>query len=798
MSPMSILRAFHKAFPNRHQFNTIIVKLFALTFCLLIGAAWNTAIGSLTVHVYITPATASVPSTLKQQFTASVINATDLAVKWTATKGSISSAGLFTAPTVSADTTVSVTATSIADPAVSATAVVTVTPPVRVSISPAAMTMNASKQQVFLATVSNTQKTRVTWSATQGTISGGMFTSPNVTATTSVRITATSVEDPTKSATADVTVLPPISVKVTPSSASLPASDNLQFTGIAKNASDPSVTWSATSGAISSQGVFTAPDVLIQTMVTVTAMSVEEPTRQARAQVTVTPPTSPPLTILTTAVPGTTVGSAYSFTPGAKGGFPPYGWLLESGQLPSGISLSAGGVLSGSATQAGIFPLTLKVTDAGQHRAHQSVNLVVTGSARGQQIPLTSFGLHIDWMTTPWPNVSFGAQRFWDSETAWAQINTAPGIFDWTTTDTRIASALANQVDVLFDLARTPVWAQCASNDKACGSGNTAWVCAYNAASEGGLGQCFPPADLNVDGTGSNQHFIDWVTALALRYKSKIKYYEIWNEPSAPVMWQGTNPQLVRMTQDARCIVIGSGCSPLSTYTHKGIDPSAQITTPAFVSDHTLVSTAMSDFLTAGGGQYVDVIAYHGYVQWPTPPENAVNDAARLQAVLAAGNQQQKPLFSTEGGFGAAAVITDPDQEAAWIARYLMLMQSMGISRSYWYAWDGATTPLWSASGTEIGGTTFNEMTKWLVGATLSSPCLATGTVWQCAYTRPGGYKALAVWDTSQACNSGTCTTSKFSIPSGYDYFLDLTGVKNRTTGAILPIGIKPLLLENQ
>src|SRR5579859_4834944 len=122
----------------------------------------------------------------------------------------------------------------------------------------------------------------------------------------------------------------------------------------------------------------------------------------------------------------------------------------------------------------------------------------------------------------------------------------------------------------------------------------------------------------------------------------------------------------------------------------------------------------------------------------------------------------------------------------------------MGIARSYWYAWDGATTPLWSTSWTEIGGTTLSEMTKWLVGATLSSPCVTTGTVWQCGYTRPNGYKALAVWDTSQTCNAGTCTTSSFSIPSGYDYFLDLTGLKTKATGSTLRIGIKPLLLENQ
>lgn len=802
MSPMSFLLACKRAFLCRNRFNhqTVSVKLFAFLLCVLIGAAWKDAYGSQLVHVYVTPTSASIPSTLTQQFTAKVTNTTNLAVKWSATRGSISSAGLFTAPTVSTDTTVSVTATSVADPTVSATAVVTVGPPVSISISPTSATMNASKQQVFQATISNTSKTAVTWTATQGTISGGYFTAPNVTATTNVRVTATSVADPTKSATATVTVMPPLSVTVTPGTATVTSSTTQQFTGVTENSTNPAVTWTTTLGTISSNGLFTAPSVYVKTWATVTATSVESPNKSAHAKVTIVPPTSNPLAISTSALPITPAGSAFSFALSATGGFTPYTWTLISGPLPAGITLGSNGILSGTSTQIGTYPLTIKVSDAGNHHDQQSFKFTVSGSAKGQVIPLTFFGLHIDYVNSPWPNISFGAQRFWDSDTSWAQINTAAGVFDWTTTDGRIATALANHVDILFDLARTPPWAQCAGTNKACSTGAGDSACTFNNAGQGGPGQCFPPADLNIDGTGTDQHYIDWVTALATRYQGQIKYYEIWNEPTAPHMWQGATPQLVRMTQDARCIIIGTGCSPLSTYTQKAIDPSAKITTPAYVTDTGInVATGMSDFLNAGGGQYVDVISYHGYVQWPQWPETTVTDAAALQNVLAAANQQQKPLFSSEGGFGAKVTITDPDQESAWIARFEMLMQSIGVARSYWYAWDGATTPFWlETTGTQIGGTTYNEMTKWLVGATLSSPCTAVGTVWQCGYTRPGGYKALAVWDTSQTCNAGVCTTSSFTVPTGYYYSLDLNDVKTQITGSTCQIGSKPVLLENQ
>ncbi len=63
-----------------------------------------------------------------QQFNAVVSGSTNTAVSWTATGGTITSAGLFTAPNVSMTTVVTVSATSQADPTVVASAQVTITP----------------------------------------------------------------------------------------------------------------------------------------------------------------------------------------------------------------------------------------------------------------------------------------------------------------------------------------------------------------------------------------------------------------------------------------------------------------------------------------------------------------------------------------------------------------------------------------------------------------------------------------------------------------------------------------------
>ncbi len=94
--------------------------------------------------------------------------------------------------------------------------------PVSISASPLNATVASGATQQFVATVSNTSNPGVTWSATSGTIdAAGLFTAPKVTSQTSVKVTAVSVADTTKSAFATLTVnaLPPV-LAVNPTSLS--------------------------------------------------------------------------------------------------------------------------------------------------------------------------------------------------------------------------------------------------------------------------------------------------------------------------------------------------------------------------------------------------------------------------------------------------------------------------------------------------------------------------------------------------------------------------------------------------
>lgn len=186
--------------------------------------------------VAISPKAATVAAGGTLTFTAAVANLSSSAVTWslqeTSGCGSISSAGVFTAPSVGA--TCHVVATSVADGTRKDTATVTVSPPVQVAIasSSGTSTVDACKTLTFAASVSGTSSQAVTWSVVEsggGSItSAGVYTAPSTAGTYHVR--AVSQASSAASAQATVTVKDHIlSVAVTPTPVSLTAGGNQKF-----------------------------------------------------------------------------------------------------------------------------------------------------------------------------------------------------------------------------------------------------------------------------------------------------------------------------------------------------------------------------------------------------------------------------------------------------------------------------------------------------------------------------------------------------------------------------------------
>ncbi len=132
--------------------------------------------GSGGVKVNVSPASTTLFSNQTQQFTATVGGTSNTGVTWLATAGSVSASGLYTAPTVTAQTSAVVTATSNADSTKSASAAVTVNP---ANSQPPQITTGSLPQgqqgdtysEVFAATGGTTP---YSWSISAGTPPSGI------------------------------------------------------------------------------------------------------------------------------------------------------------------------------------------------------------------------------------------------------------------------------------------------------------------------------------------------------------------------------------------------------------------------------------------------------------------------------------------------------------------------------------------------------------------------------------------------------------------------------------------------
>src|SRR5581483_8254782 len=325
------------------------------------------------VTVAVPPPTADLVAGATATFTATVSGATNTAVSWTATGGTVSGNGntiTYTAPVTPGSFTL--TATSVADTSKSASSVITVLPPVTVSIAPQTLSMAVNEQRTFSASVIGTTNTAVTWSATAGSVSANdptiIFTAPSTPGT--VALTATSVADPSKSATATITVSPVASLTVNFKTLTLVAGAEQTLVATVVGL-DPLVNWSTTGGTITGTGTvvrFTAPSV--PGNYTVLATSALNPSVSASVAVTVV---APVIVSINPSVATAVTGGSQSFTAIVTGASnTAVTWTASSGTITG----TGNTIIYGAPTTPGTYTVTAtSVADPAQ-----SATAVVTVS----------------------------------------------------------------------------------------------------------------------------------------------------------------------------------------------------------------------------------------------------------------------------------------------------------------------------------------------------------------------------------------------------------------------------------
>ena len=400
------------------------------------------------VTVIVQPTTATLFLGQTQQFQASVSGAASNSITWevngasagSATTGTISAAGLYTAPsTLPSPASVTVTAVSQADPQASASATVTLQDDLAVTLAPATATIPTGGAQVFTATVSGTgsPSTAVSWSvngiaggdSTVGTIAAsgvsGSTTTSVYTAPTfppsppTVTVTATSSADSSKSASAIATIACSATNSIAPSAASVALGQTQTFSASFCLPAGSSIAWdvngtaggNATLGTIASSStstaLYTAPAGLpsINPLTIHASISPAPGTGAVTASATITLTSNVRVTVspatatlslnqraaFTPSVTNTTDASVTWSVNGIPNGNPTVGQVCQSGTNPcvAPIGPGAGSVdYLAPASLPAIDPVTLTATSAADPAQTGAATLLITGPS-GSGITVT-------------------------------------------------------------------------------------------------------------------------------------------------------------------------------------------------------------------------------------------------------------------------------------------------------------------------------------------------------------------------------------------------------------------------
>lgn len=400
-----------------------------------------------------------------------------------------------------------------------------------------------------------------------------------------------------------------------------------------------------------------------------------------------------------------------------------------------------------------------------QNKLTDSAPSVTALNPPSSPIPGTFFGMHIHNLgsSTPWPEIQFHAWRLWDARVAWMQLEPEKGTWDFSKLDLDVNQAQAHGVEVLLTLGLTPKWASARPDER----------CPYGSSG------CFAePSDIG--------DWRDYVRTVAMRYKGRIHAYEIWNEPNG--FFTGRTDQMVTLTREAQGIL-------------KGIDPQNIVVSPSGTSGEAGVQW-LSGFLDAGGGNYVDVIAFHFYVS-PQKPEAIAALSIRVLGVMRSHGVATKPLWNTETGYimqdrltkvppssAYGNLVLEEPQQSAYVARAYIVAWASDITRFYWYAWDDGYMGLTEADGKTLkpSALAYGKIEQWLVGARMVSCAADAAQTWTCQLTRNGGNQWI-VWNANGSTN--------FTIPANWHVrsVERLSGGESRS-GSTIPIGISPVLLN--
>jgi hypothetical protein len=348
-------------------------------------------------------------------------------------------------------------------------------------------------------------------------------------------------------------------------------------------------------------------------------------------------------------------------------------------------------------------------------------------------VPSSLFNLNILYINqhSGWPAMPFAAWR--DFHFNMSDLEPQKDQWNFTAVDHDVQEAAKHGIDLVAILQRIPTWAGAREE-------------AANPVKQIGK-----PASMS--------DWTDYVRTVAERYKGKIHYYELWNEPENVGTFLRQPSALMALNR-------------VAYETLKSVDPTIVVVSSALSSGDPVPDRPgrhLSTFANAGIMKYCDVVAYHFYVipfTGSTTPRTPEDTLPYITAVKAEMKREglNKPLWSTESGWALLnndenpetapwyhGKLLDPETGASYLARTYILGWSAGLDRIFWYCWRHGYMGMTEFSGApKAPGIAYTTVQRWLVGAQMSACDKDKEGHWLCQLTLADGAAGVIAWSDSK------------------------------------------------
>lgn len=168
--------------------------------------------------------------------------------------------------------------------------------------------------------------------------------------------------------------------------------------------------------------------------------------------------------------------------------------------------------------------------------------------------------------------------------------------------------------------------------------------------------------------------FADYVAHVVARYKDRVHYWEIWNEPNIPTFWK-PKPAAVAYTAllkaayvaaheaDPHCVVVGVAANEIDINWLRAIAQN-------------------------GGMKYMDALSIHPYSMADGPAEmDLARQLENVKTFLRSVDRPDLPIWITEMGWTSA--INDPiavDKAARYMVQSYVIAAAEGVPHLFWFS----------------------------------------------------------------------------------------------------------------